>query len=92
MTKENKKFRIGNIIKAIVLLLIIAWIGLFFVDYFRAREEKSPMICLTEETKNYDDGTVYSCTSLGYKMYKYNRSSIPTSVEFGPFFLKERTK
>ncbi len=86
--KANK----SNIIKIIVLAVIVTWIIIFFVDYFRARNMKKPLICLNETTKTYDDGTVYSCTSLGYKMYKYDRESIPESVEFGPFFIKERTK
>lgn len=90
MTNENEKNKTGNIIKIIILVLIISWIALFFVDYFKARKGISPTFCLKEETKTYDDGTVYSCTSFGYKMYKYNRTSVNASIEFGPFFLKER--
>lgn len=88
--KENIKK--GDIIKIAVLAIIIIWIFLFFIDYFRARQEKTPLFCIHEETKEYDDGTVYSCTGLGYKMYKYDRASINASVEFGPFFIKERTE
>ncbi len=82
----------GDIIKVIVLALVIIWIIIFFIDYFRARQSKTPIFCISEETKEYDDGTVYSCTGLGYKMYKYDRSSINASIEFGPFFIKERTE
>jgi len=89
---EDKKTKRNTIIKIVVLGVIILWILFFFIDYFRARNANKPLICLSEETKTYDDGTVYSCTSFGYKMYKYDRTSIPTSVEFGPFFIKERTK
>lgn len=89
---EDKKSKRNTIIKIVVLGVIILWILFFFIDYFRARDAKKPLICLSEETKTYDDGKVYSCTSFGYKMYKYDRASIPTSVEFGPFFIKERTK
>ena len=82
----------GDIIKVIVLALVIIWIIIFFIDYFRARQSKTPIFCISEETKENDDGTVYSCTGLGYKMYKYDRSSINASIEFGPFFIKERTE
>ncbi len=82
----------GDIIKVIVLALVIIWIIIFLIDYFRARQSKTPIFCISEETKEYDDGTVYSCTGLGYKMYKYDRSSINASIEFGPFFIKERTE
>ena len=86
------KIKKGDIIKIVVLALIIIWILIFFIDYFRARQSKEPIFCLSEQTKEYEDGTVYSCTGLGYKMYKYDRASIDASVEFGPFFIQERTE
>ena len=88
MKKVNK----GDIIKIVILSLVIIWIIIFFIDYFRVRQAKMPIFCLTENTKEYEDGTVYSCTGLGYKMYKYDRDSIDASIEFGPFFIKERTE
>ena len=86
------KFKKGVVIKVVILAIIIIWIIIFFIDYFRARQSKTPLFCISEETKEYDDGTVYSCTGLGYKMYKYNRSSVDATIEFGPFFIKERTE
>ena len=88
----KEKVKKGDIIKIVVLALIIIWIIIFFIDYFRARQSKTPIFCLSEQTKEYDDGTVYSCTGLGYKMYKYDLASIDASIEFGPFFIKERTE
>ena len=79
-----------NIIKVAVLSIIIIWILLFFIDYFRARQVKKPIFCLHQETKVYDDGTTYICDGPGYKVYMYKRSSIPITVQFGPFFIKER--
>ncbi len=87
-----KKNKVGDIIKIAILAFIIIWIIIFFIDYFRARQAKTPLFCISEETKEYDDGTVYSCVGLGYKMYKYDRDSVEASVEFGPFFIKERTE
>ena len=87
-----KKVQKGDIIKVAILALVIIWIIIFFIDYFRARQSKNPIFCIAEETKEYEDGTVYSCTGLGYKMYKYDRNSIDASIEFGPFFIKERTE
>ena len=86
------KIKKSDVIKVVLLAIIIIWIIIFFIDYFRARQSKTPLFCISEETKEYDDGTVYSCTGLGYKMYKYNRSSVDATVEFGPFFIKERTE
>ncbi len=84
--------RKSDIIKIVCLSIVIIWIICFFIDYFRARQSKNPLFCISENTKEYDDGTVYSCIGLGYKMYKYNRSSVSTNLEFGPFFIQERTK
>ena len=89
---DRNKIKKGDIIKIVILAIIIVWIICFFIDYFRARQSKDPIFCLIKETKEYDDGTVFSCTGLGYKMYRYNRTSIDTNLEFGPFFIKERTK
>ena len=86
------KIKKGDVFKVVLLAIIIIWIIIFFIDYFRARQSKTPLFCISEETKEYDDGTVYSCTGLGYKMYKYNRSSVDATIVFGLFFIKERTE
>ncbi len=88
----KEKFRANKSDIIVILSIVIIWIFCFFIDYFRARQSKKPLFCITQNTKTYDDGTVYSCTGMGYKMYKYERASIPTKLEFGPFFIKERTK
>lgn len=78
-----------NIVKILIILLVIAWIAIIFIDYFKARDHQDPLFCIKEEIKTYDDGTVYSCTGLGYKLFRYERKSI-SAVEFGPFFIQER--
>lgn len=81
---------ITNIFKVTIIIAIVAWICLIFVDYFKVQEGSDPVFCVSRNTKKYDDGTVYVCTGLGYKVYQYNRKSI-SAVEFGPFFIQERT-
>lgn len=90
--KEKFKMTKGEIIKVAIIALVLIWIIIFFIDYFRARNSKLPMFCISSNIKEYSDGSVYTCTGLGYKMYKYDRTSINMDVEFGPFFMKERTK
>ena len=82
---------IENIIKVLLILLIVGWVVIVFVDYFRNLDGKEPKFCLKEETKQYPDGEVYICTGLGYKAYKYDRKSVGGTA-FGPFFTKEKTK
>ncbi|MBE6154330.1 MAG: hypothetical protein E7163_01975 [Firmicutes bacterium] len=86
------KERFSDIIKVAALSVIIIWLLCFVIDYARAIQSKWPIFCIKETTKKYQDGTVKSCTGVGYKMYKYDRAIIPVSVQFGPFFIKERTK
>lgn len=80
---------IENIVKVLIILLVVAWIVIIFIDFFRTRSEKNPMFCISENIKSYDDGETYECIGLGYKMYRYNRKC--SGIQFGPFFLKELT-
>ncbi len=88
---EKKKKRTG-IIKVLFLLVIVFWIVCFLIDYTRVRRMEDPMFCINKTTKEYSDGKVYICTGLGYKSYRYERTSINAKIEFGPFFIKERTE
>lgn len=78
-----------TIIKVAILTLIFFWIVMVFTDYFRVRQNKNPMFCISEKENTYDDGTTYICTGLGYKMIRYNRNCL-SATEFGPFLIKER--
>lgn len=78
------------VLKILILVLIFLWIVVVFTDYFRVRQNKNPMFCISEVEHEYEDGTTYICTGLGYKMIRYNRSCLSAS-EFGPFIIKERS-
>lgn len=78
-----------TILKVVILVVLFVWIVIVFTDYFRVRNSKDPMFCLSEETKNYEDGTNTICNGLGYKAIRYNRTCL-TATEFGPFIIKER--
>ncbi len=77
------------IVKSLVLLLILAWIILVFVDYFQVKNGKKPFYCLKEQTVEYADGSNTICVGLGYKTIYYNRACLK-ATEFGPFFIQER--
>lgn len=80
---------ISTVIKVLVLIILFVWIIIVFTDYFRVRNGNNPMFCISEETKQYNDGSNYICHGLGYKMIRYNRACL-TATEFGPFIIKER--
>lgn len=81
---------IENVLKVLAIILVVSWISMVFIDYFKAKDEKDPLFCIKKETKIYSDGEVFACTGLGYKMYRYEREKI-RAIEFGPFYIKERT-
>ena len=78
------------ILKIAILLFLFFWIVMVFTDYFRVRQNKNPMFCISKVEHEYDDGNTYICTGLGYKMIRYNRDCL-AATEFGPFLIKERT-
>ena len=81
---------IENILKVLLVILLIGWVAMVFVDYFRNGDGKDPLFCLKSETKEYYDGEVYICTGLGYKSFRYERKC-KTGTAFGPFFTKEKS-
>ena len=89
--EENKKAWKEILLKVwdIAFWVLFIAIALTWVtDYFRVRADKDPQFCLAKKTKQFEDGTVETCTGVGYKIYSYNRESLDTGVEFVPFFVK----
>ena len=78
------------VLKVAILTFLFFWIVMVFTDYFRVRQNKNPMFCISEVEHTFEDGSTYICTGLGYKMIRYNRDCLAAS-EFGPFMIKERT-
>ena len=79
---------IFNIIKIIIIIIVVAWIGLFITDYLRAQKSEKPLFCLNEQNAEINGGTYYSCTSFGYKFYKYENPDAESKIGFGPAFVE----
>ena len=86
---KDAKHIVNLIFRVLVLVLVVVWIGIVFIDYFNTRNDKPLKFCLSEKTHKYADGKTYECVGLGYRMFKYDRKAI-TAKEFGPIFIKER--
>lgn len=69
-------------------VLLTVWV----VDFVQVQRSKEPIFCLKEKTHKYDDGKVDECIGLGYRIYRYDRKSLPTGVDFAPIFVKQRIK
>ena len=83
-TKKNIFIKVFDIILWVVL---IAWMIIVVIDYIKVVTKKEPIFCINRKEIKYEDGTVNSCTGLGYKVHKYNRESYQ-AIEFGPFWIK----
>lgn len=87
--KKGLGKKIFNIIFWVaVAILAVIWI----TDFMRIRDDKDPQFCLSKTVHEFEDGTVTECTGLGYKTYRYNRTSMSNGIEFGPFFMSMREK
>ena len=84
---ENVK----KIIKIVIIAILAIWMLIFVIDYFRARGEKHPLICISEKRKTVEGNEFYSCTSLGYKYYEYQENGRKT-FGFGAAFLKSEVE
>ncbi len=77
---------IGIILKVLIVGIVVAWIGLILVEYFRYQADEPMLVVLKEETLTYPDGHVYVYYGLGYKAISYERTSIYGKA-FGHIFI-----
>lgn len=82
---------LGILFKVLLVSVVVVWIGLIMVEYFRYQDNDPMLVVLKEETLSYDDGHVYINWGLGYKTITYERTSI-YGKEFGHIFIKVRDK
>ena len=75
--------------KILLVMVVVVWMGLILVEYFRYQDNEPMLVVLKEETKAYEDGNVYISWGLGYKTITYERTSI-YGKEFGHIFISVR--
>lgn len=83
------KRTLGILFKVLLVSVVVIWIGLILVEYFRYQDNDPMLVVLKEETLSYDDGHVYVTWGLGYKTITYERTSI-YGKEFGHIFIRVR--
>lgn len=81
--------KVLNVAFWVVFSVVLA---IWVIDFIQVRRGKEPKFCIKEVTHEYDDGTVDECVGFGYKIYNYNRESLPTGVDFAPIFVKQRVE
>ena len=82
---------LGIIFKALLVGLVISWMGLIMVESYRYKKDLPMLVVLNKDVKNYEDGNVTIYYGLGYKKIEYQRTSI-YGKEFGHIFIRVRDK
>lgn len=77
------------IYRVLLVIVILIWMGLIYVEYKRFNNDLPMIVLLKEETKTYDDGYVVINYGLGYKSITYERENLK-GKEFGHIFIKVR--
>ena len=77
------------IYRVLLVIVIIIWMGLIYIEYKRFNNDLPMIVLLKEETKTYDDGYVVINYGLGYKSITYERANLK-GKEFGHIFIKVR--
>lgn len=86
----SEKSMISRAINVLLWVILLAWMSACVWDFINVKTDKDPIFCINKTTTNYSDGTVDTCTGLGYKVFYYKRDSFK-GREFGPFWKKDRT-
>ena len=84
--EKKKESLLSKIIWWTVVVLVAVWLVIFLTDFFTTKAGKAPKFCITNEIRDYTDGSVKVCNGIGYKYIEYNRKEIKGS-EFGPFWI-----
>ena len=86
----GEKSTFQKVMNIILWVILIGWMVIVLIDFYNVNKKEEPFFCIKENTEKYDDGTVYSCLGVGYKVYRYERSCF-SAIEFGPFWSKDRS-
>ena len=80
------KKTLGILFKALLIGVVVAWVGLILLEYSRYNNNEPMLVVLHKDVKKYDDGHVYVYWGLGYKKILYERTSI-YGKQFGHIFI-----
>lgn len=83
--QRKKKILIRRIIAIALLLVLLAYLGILLNDIRRFHKGDLPLITISSNTKEYDDGRVETYYSLGWIFRYYYRETINTQ-EIAPFW------
>lgn len=78
-----------KVLARIFWIVVIVFMCLWTFEFYRVRNGKEPLFCLSNRIYTYVDGVTEECIGLGYKVYEYRRNYLK-GTEFVSIFSKER--
>lgn len=81
-----------KILNVVFWVVFVVLFSIWLIDFIKVKTNNEPIFCIKKEVRKFDDGTVDECLGLGYRVYNYKRSSLPSGMDFAPFFMKMREK
>ena len=70
----------------IKIVLFVSWVSLILIDFFRAKDMKKPLICLSEKSEKKYNGEYYECTSFGYVYFEFAKEDETKDYGFRAIF------
>ena len=82
---------VKKIISIILLVILVGWLAIVLMDYFKVTNDKEAQFCIKRETiKTGDNSKTERCTGLGYVADRYYENDQVAGYEFRPFFIKSK--
>ncbi len=78
--------------KIIIAIVFVSWVSLILIDFFRAKDMKRPLVCLSEKTEEKYGGKYYECTSFGYVYFEFSKDDETKDYGFRAIFAKDQVE
>ena len=89
LDEKKGKNTLLKLFDIVLWLVMLSWGSICLYDYYNISNNNNAKFCIKTQTETYQDGTVTTCTGLGYKAYYYDLIN-QKGKEFGPFWIKSR--
>lgn len=86
---------VSKLFSFIFTILVLAWITICLVDFFKVQDGHKPTFCLKNESIDVTvggtkAGSIDKCTGLGYKVLRFDKlDKCNVKMIYGPFWLKD---
>ena len=91
---KKKGSVLANIMKILFILLFVGWAYIVYSDYSLVKTGDKPKYCFFDKkVYEYPDGSIKSCTGLGYKVVNYEKDGTEKIrvSEFVPIWIKTKS-